>query len=207
MLARLRSLLRLLFVWKIRPKDSGGEPDCIIMLAFGQEERPIPLGAGLCTHEVVPGPANEALARTTIQFLRAFLLERIPILAQWELLNTLYGEGHHRKFPIVELGARGTYRNTREILLEAKEVMARNGWSTATIVAHPYHLARCTWVAEKLCIEVVHDRSLIQDLETFANVWNRDVGVPENQMQTTSPARWWWYELRARAYFWLKGWI
>lgn len=207
MLERLRSLLRLLFVWKVRPEDSGSEPDCIIMLAFGQEIRRTPLRPGLDKIKVAPGPANEAVARALVSYLRNTLRERIPVLAQWEYLETNYGSSHNQKFPMVSLGENGEYLNTREILEEAKRYMDGNHWNTAIIVAHPWHLARCVWTAQRLGIEVFHDKELLEDLKANANKWNREVEVPQDQRQTTSLARWLPYELAARGYSWLRGWI
>jgi hypothetical protein len=207
MQGRLRSLLRLLFIWKIsdvKQDESRLDPaDCILMQAFGQEEEPIGLGAGLYTGRIVPGPANEAIANVMTRPYRGKLP---PVIAQWEFAVThaaMRGELEVEKV----LGSRGDYRNTREILQEAKAYMDQQGWKRAVIVAHPWHLARCIWIAQKLGIETVHDQLLVQDLNAEANVWNNRVVVPDNQKQTKTLLNWLWYEFRARGYFWLKGWI
>lgn len=216
MFARLRSLLRFLFFWRISDtkQDEATEnpPDCIIMLAFGQKKSPIGLGAGLYTSEIVPGPANEAIARRMEGSNRKTTYPNglPPILAQWELAETGTFRGPlyvTRLNSLQMLGARGAHHNTREILEEAIVIMDYKGWSTAVIVAHPWHLRRCIWTAEKLGIVVVHDQLLTQELNAYANIWNKNVAVPPKQLQTTSLKRWLWYEFRARIYFWLEGWI
>jgi hypothetical protein len=207
MLDRLRGLLRLLFVWRIsdiKQDESELNPaDCILMQAFGQQVEFIGLISGLYTSRIAPGPANEAIADVMIMADRGRLP---PVLAQWEFAVTHAARRGELRVEKV-LGSRGGYCNTREILQEAKNYMDQRGWKRAVIVAHPWHLVRCIWVAEKLGIETVHDQFLVQDLNDQANVWNNRVNVPENQMQTKSLPNWLWYELRARGYFWLKGWI
>lgn len=205
MLWRLWSLLRLLFVWKIRPKDSGGEPDCIIMLAFGQELRQVPFAPGLVADAVFPGPANERIARV-VAFSEQYPYQHPPILGQWEYAGTDVAKRRHLDLELT-LGAKGLYNNTRQILIQAEMYMAKKGWKTAIIVGHPWHLPRCIWTAERLGIRVVHKRVLEDDLRRTANVWNTDIAVPDDQRQTTSLVHWLWYEFRARGYFWLKGWI
>jgi hypothetical protein len=204
---RLWSLLRLLFVWKVSDVKQDEEQldpaDCILMQAFGQQEEPVGLGASLYTSRIVPGPANEAIANVMTRSGRGKLP---PVIAQWEFAVTHAATRGELEVEKV-LGSRGDYRNTREILQEAKTYMDQQGWKRAVIVAHPWHLARCIWVAHKLGIETVHDQLLVQDLNNLGNAWNNHVIVPENQRQTKSLLHWLWYEFRARGYFWLKGWI
>lgn len=217
MLVRLQSLLRLLFVWKKDlshdlPHPWDVRPDCLIMLAFGQAYQPVGLGAGLETSRLIPGEPNETIARALVYAGRDFGYgdDLPPILAQWEFAETRVfatGGWRHPKIGAV-LGLPDEYRNTREIIMEAKTMMDKRGWKTALIVAHPWHLARCQWTAQKLGIVVVHDLNLANDLnDTLDPIWNSRVQVPENQTQTTSLGAWLWYEFRARGYFWLKGWI
>jgi len=207
MLVRLRSLTRLLFIWRIsdvkQDESRQNPPDCIIMLAFGQEVALVGLGAGVCTSRIVPGPANEAIANVVTSPDRGKLP---PVIAQWEFAETHAAKRGELKV-LKTLGARGAYHNTREILAEAKSYMDLRGWQSAAIVAHPWHLVRCIWTAQKLGIQTVHDQHLVQDLNDQANTWNNHVELPENQKQTRSLPHWLWYELQARVYCWLRGWI
>jgi len=200
---RLRSLMRLLLVWKIsntkQDESRANPPDCIIMLAFGQawEYR------GPSLRVIMPGPANEAIADVMTTPDRGKIP---PVIAQWEYAKTHAAKRGELKV-VKELGSRGEYRNTREILLEAKDFMERQDWKSAAIVAHPWHLARCIWIAQNLGIQTVHDQLLVQELNDRAKIWNNQVDVPTSQRQTKSFRIWIWYEFRARIDFWHKGWI
>jgi uncharacterized SAM-binding protein YcdF (DUF218 family) len=212
MFARLWSLLRLLIVWRLSDKKpdevASNLPDCIIMLAFGQRVIGNPPD-----DMILPGPANEAIAIVMRLSSRRLTYHKSkplpPVLAQWEFAETQAFKGRpHSDFRIAQtFGRPGVYRNTREILEEAQQHMNEHGWKKAVIVAHPWHLVRCIWTAQKIGIEVVNDFHMVQDLNYHADVWNDHVDVPDNQQQTTSLRRWLWYEFRARGYFWLKGWI
>lgn len=207
MLARLWSLLRLLFVWRIHPKDSEGEPDCIIMLAFGQEMRRKAARPGLDEVKIVPGFANERIGRV-VAFFDGYQAHcpHPPILAQWEFYDTDVGKRGFLRLEL-SLGSKDNYADTRQILHQADSYMALCRYKTATIVGHPWHLPRCIWIAERLGIEVIRNRRLESDLLKMANVWNQGVEVPDDQLQTTSVFHWILRELPARLYFWLKGWI
>jgi uncharacterized SAM-binding protein YcdF (DUF218 family) len=41
-------------------------------------------------------------------------------------------------------------RNTRENLLQARDLMASHGWTTCLISTDPVHLRRCLWIARDL---------------------------------------------------------
>lgn len=217
MRARLWSLLRLFIIWKKDlsldlPEALDERPDCLIMLAFGQAYERVSLGIGLERHRIIAGEPNEKIAEVMEGCDRSITYPNQfpPILAQWEFPETRafrapYGRRSLKAF--ATLGVRGEYKNTREILQEAKSIMDKNGWHSAVLVAHPWHLASCQWTAQKLGIRVIHDRLLTGELNDFASVWNKGVEVPPKQEQTTSLGAWLWYEFRARGYFWLKGWI
>jgi hypothetical protein len=203
MSTRFGSLLRLLFVWKIfdvKPDEiMQNRPDCILMQAFGQAWS----YRGPSLRVIVPGPANEEIANVMTLSERGTLS---PVVAQWEFSETHAAKRGELKVQKI-LGSREDYRNTREILQEAKEYMDQRGWKTAVIVGHPWHLARCIWTAQKLGIQVVNDQWLVQDLNADANVWNNRVDVPDNQRQTKSLWHWLPYEFMARGYSWWHNWI
>ncbi len=215
MFRRLKSLYRLLFCWQVSclRLPVAFEPDCFIALAFGQQLHDIRLGDGVLTSGVVPGAVNELLAHLLVRnYLRAFhpSKDSPPLLLQSEFGETeaikelIEMESAPR---IYLLGKRLGYCNSYEILQEAQEIMGQQELRTAAMVAHPAHLLRCAWIAEKLGLRIVSWGSLNQDLAYSADIYLEGVMVPERQKQTTSKLRWNLYEPRARVHHWLHGWI
>jgi hypothetical protein len=124
---------------------SHGEPrktSCVIVCSFGYRES---------GDEVEPGIINEYLA----EFALSLDLGK-PILAQSEVAKAVdrISKEPGRSIPIggpQEHSVR--YISTCDVLEQCLEIMQKNGWSAATIVAHPFHLPRVDLTARRLGIE------------------------------------------------------
>jgi len=104
-----------------------GDPaasECVVAFAFGRRDGP---------RGMRPGWSNDDLAR--------FIVERLvdlPLIAQAEIAAVLPATRTWRS--IDRHREPDKYLDTVEFAAQARMVMDREGWTTAIVVAHPFHL-------------------------------------------------------------------
>ena len=171
--------LQLFKVWK-RPVPSPVEDfskvDAVIAIPFGSHNESQPVGR-----------SNASIAALLISLHIRF---NLPIGTQWEIAEC------NQAIPCeVIVGPRfAPHITTPEFFAAIK--MARPEWKTIILVAHPDHIQRCVWTAEKMSYKV-----LIPDVST----------IPYDP----ASSQWWcrgravflFWELAARLVCWWKGWI
>lgn len=125
--------------------QSHGDPrktSCVIVCSFGYREA----GNG-----VEPGIINEYLAEFALS-----LKPSKPILAQFEVAKAIERASTEPGSCISVGGPQqraAKYISTHDVLEQCLEIMQKNAWSSATMVAHPFHLPRVDLTARRLGIE------------------------------------------------------
>jgi len=120
-----------------------GEPkyaECLIGFSFGYKK----LG-----DKILPGLSNTDLA----EFI-SNNYSSLPKILQFEIADALTdctGFMHR----IEKHRETGTYLNTLEVAIQAKEIMDKHQWGTALLIAHPYHMPRVDAVCQKLGIKTI----------------------------------------------------
>jgi hypothetical protein len=112
--------------------------DCVIGFAFGFRRR----------GTVLPGLSNEDLAH--------FIADNFPSLPkiiQFEIADA--APALEQVFRIEKHRQEAKYLDTREVALQAFELMKRHGWEQAVIVAHPGHMPRADAVCQKIGIATI----------------------------------------------------
>lgn len=176
----LAKLRQIFFCWKVEPCSERRLKDAQVIIAqsFGLREKD-------------PGLSNKALANY-VKHLH--LKYSLPLVLQWEIADCLPDMPkagvirHHR--------TKGEYLDTREVLIQAKEICQSKIWSRALIVAHPDHMWRVARTAEKLgFIVVIADTGSIPYDKDSTQWWTKGRGhfLP--------------YDLMVRVFYLLKGWI
>ncbi|MFE2754479.1 hypothetical protein ACFXGA_21025 [Actinosynnema sp. NPDC059335] len=143
------------------------EVSCVIACSFGYRRSPV---------GTEPGVVNDYLARSAIG-----LFPGKPVLAQVEVaecINRLPG-GPERCIPVGQVpDDADRYVSTSRVLRQCRGIMAERGWSTAAIVAHPYHLPRVDVTAGRLGIDTVAPAGLAPLWDrASAQVWTRSPGL------------------------------
>lgn len=138
MLNFLKKLFQAFFRWDIEPssKEELGKAQAIVGLAFGGRD-----------YGEDPVNLNLATVIRDLDFDYA-----LPWILQWEIADLL------PKYPgihiIREHRIPGKYLDTREGLLQVKEICDNCGWETILLVAHPKHVIRVAKMAEKIGLKV-----------------------------------------------------
>jgi hypothetical protein len=143
-----------------------GDSDCVVAFGFGY----VKVG-----NNIGPGLSNQQMADHLNE-----LYFRLPKILQFEVADALtstainvYRVERHRKL--------GVYLDTREVAEQAKEIMDRQGWKKAIIIAHPNHMPRADAVCQKLGIETVapsglgtigFDANSVQEWTQNASAWS-----------------------------------
>lgn len=140
------------------------EASCVLGFSFGYR-----LNHG----QILPGQSNDDIAN----FIETHY-SHLPKILQFEIADAMptekdvYRIQHHR-IP-------GKYLDTREVAFQAREIMQRQGWIKAILMAHPNHVPRVDAICKKLGIftivpeglEVIRFDSLSEQLWTRnGKVW------------------------------------
>ncbi len=148
-----------------------------------------------------PGASNRGIARVMVDLRKRF--PQAKLIAQWEIADALRELGVE---PDIETGDRGNPHITTRHFFTT--VLTRNRKLVKiAAVAHPDHLRRVVWTAERLGFKVAipNANSIPYDPDS-TQVWCRSKWkLPFS----TNPRNWgfFWWERVAMAVFALKGWI
>jgi len=161
---------------------SASGTDCVIAFAFGYRQ----VGG-----HIEPGSSNQQIAGHIIE---AYF--RLPKIVQHEIADALPPTAR-AVYRIEQHRQPGEYLDTREVAVQAKDIMDRHGWKKAIIIAHPYHLPLADATCQKLGIATVAPSGLsaIGFDPDSAQDWTRD------------PAAWTTHEAEAIDRDAAKGWI
>src|SRR5437868_9175076 len=117
------------------PEGRVSSADCLIGFSFGYE---------LKNNKLIPGTSNEQLAEFTKKY------PELPKILQFEIADALKTEqAVHR---IDANHEAGEYLDTYGVALQAKQIMVKNNYKTALLIAHSYHIPRIAVVCSKLVI-------------------------------------------------------
>lgn len=99
-----------------------------------------------------PGVSNEEIARI---IHRLWQKKNLPVIAQREVAEAMV----KLRIPIkpalvISESDQEFHINSRDVLLQASKYCQRHKLQIAAIVAHPAHILRCSWVAEKIGFDV-----------------------------------------------------
>ncbi|NTW14401.1 MAG: hypothetical protein HGA31_05240 [Candidatus Moranbacteria bacterium] len=148
-----------------------------------------------------PGKPNRSLA----MMCDTECARTIPIIiGQWEVMYALWLENpirYRRQIAsfITIWPLKKNYLATRGFLLEAKRVADVRGLKTPLVIAHPKHIQRCFFLAEKIFGQARTTRC------AFEERWYDPESI---QWQTRGERFWLFYELcLARPYDLLHGWL
>lgn len=170
--------------------DSHGEmeeADCVIGFAFGYRGKP---------DQRTPGLSNQDLANIALKDYDEF-----PKIFQFEIADAyreIQAPDYKDVFQLKKHRIKGKYLDTREVAYQAKQIMDKQGWKKAIILAHPYHVPRCDLVCQKLGIETIvtdHLRGAVEFDPQSTQKW------------TANLEAWRGYEPQALLYYSLKGWL
>lgn len=165
-----RRALRTMLSWSIPlPDDSFSNNSNLrsssktnqhqVLLVFSFDATPLCWGVSNCPQ---PGPSNELLAATVLQFLRENSRNQasnIHVITQWEVAAALEQQyTADKKFNVIPVGTPGLFQNTAEIfnlmLCEIDELIAGENLDSnlinAVLLAHPDHLRRVFWTAQTM---------------------------------------------------------
>ncbi len=168
------------------------DADCVIGFSFGYRGK---------DNAREPGLSNQDLANTAIQHY-----SKLPKIFQSEITDAYTASGGPKAQEIHTIATRkSTSRtlaahdlDTREVAVQAKAIMERQGYKTAVLLAHPYHMPRVELVCSKLGIAWVatpDERGAIDFDPLSSQKWTRDLDS------------WRGYEPLAMTYYRLKGWV
>lgn len=167
-------------------KGSLSEADCVIGFSFGYRgTRP----------NIAPGLSNQDLAELAIQ-----QLSELPKILQFEIADAYAQAKGPDRVPIRRITKHQQswrYLDTREVALQAKQLMKRYGYSQAVLLAHPYHLPRIQLVCDQLGINWV----TLPDMRGAV-----EFDPQSSQKWTRSLDLWRGYEPLALIYYRMKGW-
>ena len=168
-------------------KGSPEKADCLIVFSFGYRGR---------RKQATPGLSNQDLANLAIKYYA-----ELPKIMQFEVADAYTAAHGPDNAPIVRIEKHrkpGVYLDTREVAVQAKRIMAENGWKSPVLLAHPYHMPRVQAVCSSLKIDW--------------SAGKEEVGAVEfdplsSQGWTTSLDKWRGYEPLAIIYYRMKGWL
>lgn len=177
--------MRILLQWHHTPDHDTSDAQVIIGMAFG---------ANMNGHGQPPGASNEDIARI---IHRLWTARKIPVITQREVAEAM--EVLH--FPIrpalVISEQPGQFHiDSREVLFKAWEFCRQHKLRTAIIVAHPMHILRSAWVAQKLGFRV-----RLPDVSTVPYEPN------SSQWWTRNPLFFFIWELKSRIGWKLMGYL
>lgn len=134
--------------------------DCVLGFSFGYVDAD-PVSQ--------PGKSNEQLA----EYISA-TYPTAPLILQREINDALLDRA--ADYVIRESRQPGQYLDSREIALQALEIMMNQKWNTAAIVTHPAMMARNDALCRKLGIQTVTLTGLeyIEYDPNSAQPWTRD---------------------------------
>ena len=118
--------------------------DCVIGFSFGYRGPP---------GKVTPGLSNEDLADVASRHFA-----KLPKILQVEIADAYVATGGADSgdiFRITKHREEGKYLDTREVAVQAKDYMDKEGWQTAVVLAHPNHMPRADAVCRALGIETI----------------------------------------------------
>jgi DUF218 domain len=157
------------------------DADCVLGFSFGYQ---------LTQGEIRPGQSNNDLAA----FIAAHY-GHLPKILQFEIADAM--PETQDVFRIERHRIAGQYLNTREVAEQACEIIKRQGWSKAILVAHPNHVPRADAICKKLGLDTVTPKGL--------SVISFD---PNSEQEwTRSAANWAVHEAIAIPNDAAKGWI
>lgn len=175
---------------KYRTRGRAADADCVLGFAFGYRGK---------TNARKPGLSNQDLANVII---RNF--DSLPKILQLEIADAYKSIGGSGKVEVIskrrsrDLAMAAHELDTYEVALQARDIMSKNGWKTALVAAHPYHMPRVQAVCDKVGINWVAT-------DDFKNAVDFD--PQSSQKWTRSLDKWIGYEPLAITYYTLKGWL
>lgn len=171
--------LQIFKVWKKSvpsPVEDFSEADAVIAIPFGSHNQSQPVGT-----------SNASIATLLASLHTKF---NLPIGTQWEI-----ADGNPATSCEVTVGPRfAPHITTPEFFAAIKK--AHPEWKTIILVAHPDHIQRCVWTAEKMSYKV-----LIPDVSTVP------YDLASSQWWCRSRTVFLCWELMARLVCWWNGWI
>lgn len=200
---------------------SPSDADCAIALSFGRNNVPdnrLPdvrdlfddlQGNNLETIERIghayfgdfdPGLPNVHIAQHSALCMIKF---NIPLLAQWEIPMAMYQRSGiqwmtnalaNQKLFCLWPPNRPAYRSI-EVLEDAYRITQEKGWKRPILLAHDYHMPRVAMLARHFWPEFIIGFPTI----------TRTFDPKAIQLMTTSPRRWYEYEIKSRSYHFLYG--
>lgn len=120
--------------------------DCVIGFSFGFRKE---------GNKKTPGLSNEDLAR----FIEKKLYNK-PLILQFEINNALNLQTDQPIYKIKKHRVKDQYLSTDEVALQAIEIMKKNNWKKAIIIAHPYHMPRVDAICKQLKIKTIAPKGL-----------------------------------------------
>jgi uncharacterized SAM-binding protein YcdF (DUF218 family) len=168
-------------------KGSLKHADCVLGFSFGYR------GKG---KSVTPGLSNQDLANVCSKQFAG-----LPKILQFEIADAYEqagGEGAEKVLRISKHRRKGQYLDTREVAEQGQRLMAKQGWKTAVLLAHPYHMPRIQMVCTHLGINWVATDDLRGAVE---------FDPQSTQKWTRSVDQWRGYEPLAITFYRMKGWL
>ncbi len=162
---RMSIEMRILCQWTYTPNtDPLSEADVIVGMAFGANIK----GKGQ-----PPGASNEEIARI---ILRLWTTKHMPVFVQREVAEAIT----KLNIPIqpvlvISEDDRQFHITSYEVLARTYQLCKRLNLRRAVLVAHPAHIQRCAWVAEKIgFIVTLPDVSSVPYEPGSSQWWTRD---------------------------------
>jgi hypothetical protein len=163
------------------------DADCVIGFSFGYRGKP---------GRVAPGLSNHDLAELAIR-----QLSDLPKILQFEIADAYAAASGPTAAPVQRITKHrqpAKYLDTHEVAEQAQQLMRRYGYTTAVLLAHPYHLPRVQLVCDRLKLRWVtlpDMRGAVEFDPQSAQTWTRNLD------------RWRGYEPLAMLYYRMKGWV
>jgi hypothetical protein len=186
MMSFARTLMRQSWAGRYSVHGSPAHADCVVGFAFG---RLMEQG------QVLPGNSNEELAKFAERYF-----PNLPKILQLEIAKAqaYLRPGDPDMLEVVkEHRQEKRYLDTREMALQAWEIMQRRSWRSPIVLAHSHHMPRADAVCRKIGMHTVCVPGLdqINFCQGSAQIWTR--------------RRFLWFprEVAAILHYWWKGWI
>lgn len=128
-----------------------------------------------------------------------------PVIGQWEMLYVMWlyapdwYKMHQKNLFVIWPPIEG-YLATHGLLLKAREIAETHGWKVPLLIAHPEHIQRCFFIAQK----IFGKSSIVWFGSNAPTSWFDSKSV---QPWTRDPKRWLLYEMLARIHHRLHGWM
>jgi hypothetical protein len=132
----------------------------LVLMVFSFDATPFCWDVSNCPQ---PGPSNQLLAATVLQFLRENATKQAPkkihVMTQWEVAAAIEQQRTtDQKYDVIPVGMPGTFQNTAEIfrlmMCELNELISGEKLDfsllNAILLAHPDHLRRVFWTAQTI---------------------------------------------------------